>query len=67
MATWTIDVQRDTHNGLKGYTTITIDFVFEKELRMNNLLASVCKLVMYRFTHGTLGSWALFFVHKGKH
>lgn len=55
MATWTINEPRGTHNGLKGYTAITIDFVFEKDLRMNNLLASVCKLMMYRFTHGTLG------------
>ena len=50
-----LNVQTDTHNGLKGCTTITVDYVFEKDLRMNNLLASVCKLMMYRFTRGTLG------------
>lgn len=48
-------MQTDTHNGLKGCTTITVDYVFERDLRMNNLLASVCKLMMYRFTRGTLG------------
>lgn len=57
-------MQTDTHNGLKGCTTMTVDYVFEKDLRMNNLLASVCKLMMYRFTRGTLGNGHYFLFTK---